>query len=371
MGKEKSKTIFVGLSGGVDSSIAAALLQREGHVVHGVYLKVWSPDLEDLMHGCPWEEDVRYAEATARHLGIPFAVWDVSKEYFGNVVEYFVSEHRLGRTPNPDIMCNREIKFGIFLQRALRDGADMIATGHYVIKRPAVRVQRSGELNPEPCTLYAALDKNKDQSYFLYTLNQDQLAHALFPIGEYTKPEVRKMANEWGLPTAVRKDSQGICFLGKIPVKAFLERRIPSHAGALVTSSGRTVGAHDGVEFYTIGQRHGIGSPGGGTPFFVAGKDAATNTVIVAEGEADSVLYRREICVTNLHWISGVCPQLPLDVCARIRYRQPLQECVLTSTEAGFLIHCKKPQRAVTPGQAIVFYTGEEMIGGGVIDASF
>lgn len=352
------KKIFVGLSGGVDSSVAAALLQKEGHEISGVYLKVWSPDLEDLMQGCPWEEDVRYAEATAKHLGIPFAVWDVSKEYYDRVVSYFFAEYKAGRTPNPDIMCNREIKFGIFLERARAEGADMIATGHY-----ARRVQRHSGASQ----LLQAKDKNKDQSYFLYSLTQEQLRHALFPIGEYTKPEVRRMAKEWKLPSANRKDSQGLCFLGKISVRDFLKTRIAPRSGELVTTTGEVVGTHEGAEYFTIGQRHGIGSRGGGTPYFVVEKHIAANRVIVAKGKDDRMLYRSTLELENVHWISRVAPKFPLDCTARIRYRQPLQEATITFHDSRFTIHFKLPQRAVTPGQACVFYNGESMLGGGVI----
>ncbi|MBI4262716.1 tRNA 2-thiouridine(34) synthase MnmA [Candidatus Uhrbacteria bacterium] len=383
MSSQQNKKIYVGLSGGVDSSVAAALLQKDGHDVTGVYLKVWSPDLEDLMHGCPWEEDVRYAEATAKHLGIPFAVWDVSKEYFEHVVDYFIAEHRLGRTPNPDIMCNREIKFGIFLQRSRKEGADLIATGHYVRKHnaPQPPLNLRGGVPPLKIRggeegLWCAVDHNKDQSYFLYSLTQNQLRYALFPVGDYSKPEVRKMAEEWGLPTAKRKDSQGICFLGKIPVKEFLKLRIPEHEGQLVTPSGKVVGKHEGTEFYTIGQRHGIGYKGGGTSYYVAGKNLEKNHVVVAETNDAPELHRQEIVVNDVRWIAGVAPVLPLTCMARIRYRQPLQAACITPSHSplhkgekeGVIVTFVKPQRAVTPGQACVLYQGDMMLGGGAIE---
>ncbi len=356
--------VYVGLSGGVDSSVTAALLQKEGHVVHGIYLKVWSPDLEDLMHGCPWEEDVRYASAVAEHLGIPFEVWDVSKEYYDRVVSYFFAEYEAGRTPNPDIMCNREIKFGIFLERALAEGADAIATGHYA------RLERESPISKSQFPSYKLLqakDLNKDQSYFLYSLIQEQLQHALFPIGEYTKPEVRAMAKEWKLPTASRKDSQGLCFLGKISVRDFLKTRIASHEGALVTTGGKVVGKHEGAQYFTIGQRHGIGSPGGGTPYFVVEKNIKTNRVVVAEGERDPALYHRELTASDPYWIAGVAPDFPLHCKARIRYRQPLQDCVVSYENDVLHVLFEKPQRAVTAGQAVVFYLNEEMLGGAII----
>ncbi|MDO8581367.1 MAG: tRNA 2-thiouridine(34) synthase MnmA [bacterium] len=396
--------VFVGLSGGVDSSVAAALLQKEGHVVHGVYLKVWSPDLEDLMQGCPWEEDVQYASATAKHLGISFSVWDVSKEYYDKVVSYFFAEYKAGRTPNPDIMCNREIKFGIFLKRACAEGADMIATGHYVRKynSPLPPLTLRGEVPPlkvshrlwrDPASiknnsggeggeegLLCAVDKNKDQSYFLYSLSQKQLRHALFPIGEYTKPEVRAMAKEWGLPTANRKDSQGLCFLGKISVRDFLKTRLPPREGDLVTADGKVVGKHEGAQYFTIGQRHGIGSPGGGTPYFVVSKDIQKNKVTVAKGKDDAALYQKEMQLENVHWISNEASAFPLDCMTRIRYRQPLQEAkidfsplskgdatCLPAGREGVTVTFKQPQRAITSGQACVFYQGEHMLGGGVI----
>jgi len=336
----------------------------------------------------------------AAHLDIPFQTWDFTEEYGRAVVDYMIREYAGGRTPNPDVMCNRHIKFGLFLERAIEMGADWVATGHYV-RKPETR-------NPKPETnskskiqnfkLLSARDLQKDQSYFLWTLTQEQLKRCLFPIGEYTKPEVRELARRLGLPTAEKPDSQGICFIGEINIREFLRRYIPERRGRVLTTAGRTVGKHDGIEFYTIGQREGIGI-GGGIPYYVAEKDVAANTLTVAEGPYDEKLFRRELVAIDVSWISGQEPKFPLRCEARIRYRQPLQRCIVQTDENGevgevaakttspseaihqakrlnnLIVTFAEPQRAVTPGQSIVFYQddsfdpaqGREMLGGGVI----
>src|SRR3989338_9092328 len=346
------------------------------------------------------------AMRVAAHLGIPFRTWDLSREYRAAVVDYLIREYAAGRTPNPDVMCNRRIKFGIFLERALEAGADYIATGHYA------RLMRSGQgsVNNEqslllaPCSLFTGVDFNKDQSYFLWTLWQEELRRTLFPVGEFTKPEVREMARKFGLPTAEKPDSQGICFIGEINVREFLQQHIPSERGKVLTASGKAVGEHQGAAFYTIGQRHGIGTGGrpalpgeprpamsgaGGIPYYVIGKDMAANTLTVAEGPYDKHLFRAELEARSAHWVAGRVPSFPLRCSARIRYRQPLQTCIVTNhkslgtgatiREASFrvtngsmthdqlLVHFDEPQRAVTPGQSIVFYRGEVMLGGAII----
>lgn len=381
--------VVVGMSGGVDSSVAAALLKKDGYDVTGVFMKNWA----DPRYPCPWEEDRRDAMRVAAILDIPFETWDFTREYREAVVSYMIREYTAGRTPNPDVMCNREIKFGIFLKRALERGVDFVATGHYVIKHEAgnmkqkqyvsgSKFQASGDASS--FTLHAARDLNKDQSYFLWTLTQEQLKHALFPIGEYEKPEVRKLAEMFGLPTAEKPDSQGVCFIGELDVNAFLHDHIASRPGRVVTSSGRDIGEHDGVEFYTIGQRHGI-NIGGGIPYYVSAKDALTNTLVVAEGPNDDTLFRKELTAEEIHWISGDPPAggLPFECEARIRYRQPLQHCrvegirnkELGKRPEGIIPNSKfllrvvfdEEQRAVTPGQSIVFYQDGVMLGGGII----
>lgn len=427
MSGKKTPLVYVAMSGGVDSSVAAALLKEQGHEVVGVHIKMWS----DPSIPCSFKEDRYDAMAAAEKIGIPFQTWDLTEEYRTAVVEYMIREYAAGRTPNPDVMCNREVKFGVFLRTALERGADAIATGHYVRLQtsknpvfygaferickadrdppcqvfqsyPAVVIKSRGIFHkavdvrgveprrfflarkipnrstPTAYSLYQAKDENKDQSYFLWTLGQDQLRHCLFPIGEYIKPEVREMARKMGLPTAEKKDSQGICFIGEIDLKAFLKKHIPVKQGTVVTTSGKTVGEHEGLSFYTIGQREGLGI-GGGIPYYVAAKDAAANTLVVAEGPYDAELFTQMLSITDVNWISGAAPKLPLQCKARIRYRQPLQKARITNYESGsmddhslipnssFLIHFDKPQRAVTPGQSIVFYSGEEMLGGGII----
>ena len=313
------------------------------------------------------QEDARKAAAV---LGIPFYTFDFEKEYREQVVDYMVSGYRSGITPNPDVMCNREIKFGLFLEKALAMGADYIATGHYA----RLRQVKSYEL-------LSGADLNKDQSYFLWTLTQEQLARTLFPIGDYTKPEIREMSRKFGLPNAEKKDSQGLCFMGDVDVFEFLKSEIPARKGKIITTKGKEIGEHEGVEFYTIGQRHGIGSPGGGIIYYVVGKDAENNILYVGEGEQDEKLYKNELVVSDSHWISGEEPNLPLRCQARIRYRQPLQSCEIKCIEnqksetmnnvSCFMFHVSfdSPQRAVTPGQSIVFYNGEVVVGGGVIMA--
>ncbi len=372
------RRIFVGMSGGVDSSVVAALFMNRGFDVRGVHIKMWGdPEIP-----CTFKEDRYDAMRAAAHLGIPFETWDLTEEYKQAVVEYMIAEYRAGRTPNPDVMCNREIKFGVFLRRALERGADFVATGHYVrlepefpisnfqfLKEERKSLQNSrieNSLKIENCKLKIAKDAQKDQSYFLWTLTQEQLWHCLFPIGEYTKPEVRAMARKLGLPNADKPDSQGICFIGEIDMGEFLKKYIPVKRGSVITTAGKVVGEHDGLSFYTIGQRHGI-EIGGGIPYYVAEKKPETNTLVVAEGPYDEKLFSNELAVSDANWISGKEPKLPLKCEARIRYRQALQKCMVKKTDGGVHVFFAEPQRAVTPGQSIVFYLGDEMLGGGII----
>ena len=329
------------MSGGVDSSVAAAMLKNDGYDVMGVHMLCWE--------GCANNEDKQDAMRVAAVLNIPFLVWDFKKEYKDAVYNYMIREYMAGRTPNPDVMCNKEIKFGIFLKRALEAGADYIVTGHYV--------RRIGD------KLFAAKDKNKDQSYFLWTLIQDQLQHCLFPIGDYLKSEIRDLAQKFGLPTAQKKDSQGLCFVGKIDFVEFLKNELPVKNGAVKNFAGKILGRHDGAHFYTIGQRHGLNLGGQAQPIYVAKKDLATNTLVMANGADEAILYKKKLIAENFNWI-GKIPEIPFLCQARIRYRQPLQACRVSGDTVVF----DQPQRAVAPGQSIVFYKEDgEMLGGGII----
>ncbi|MDO8571190.1 MAG: tRNA 2-thiouridine(34) synthase MnmA [bacterium] len=371
MKSKKKQTVFVALSGGVDSAATAGLLKKQGYSVVGVFMRqfdVSNVSKEDTSQlACSWEFDRRSAMSAAATLDIPFKEWDFRKQYHKEVVNYMFREYKAGRTPNPDAMCNKYIKFDAFLKKALKEGADYIATGHYVrCKQSVVSSKQKAEKRKE-YKLYQAKDKDKNQSYFLYSLAQEQLKYCLFPLGEYLKSDVRKMAKKFGLPQWNKKDSQGICFVGKIPMKDYLQTKIPMKPGALTTVDGKVVGTHHGAAYYTIGQRHGLGFVGGDDPYYVVSKDMKHNVVFVAKGNAKE-LYKKDIKVSDMHWISGIQPVLPMECSAGIRYRQPLQRAVVTIIHhSSFLIQFNKPQRAVTPGQAIVFYKGQEMVGGGII----
>ncbi|MDO8443595.1 MAG: tRNA 2-thiouridine(34) synthase MnmA [Candidatus Azambacteria bacterium] len=369
----KKTKVFVAMSGGVDSSVAALLLKKRGYDITGVYMKGWS------LTGCA-EDDARDARRVAGALNIPFYVFDFEEEFKKSVVDYMISGYADGITPNPDVMCNKEIKFGLFLEKALKLGADYIATGHYTRlcrEFPISNFQFSNN------TLKIAKDLNKDQSYFLWTLNQGHLKYCLFPLGEYTKPQVRMLAKKYKLPTAEKPDSQGVCFIGEIDVGGFLKEKLGKNPGPIKNMDGKIIGTHDGVIFYTIGQRKGIGIKGSlpgeqGKTYYVAAKNVDTNTLWVAEGESER-LFSKELAVKNINWISGKQPKLPLKCLARIRYRQPLQQAIIMSHVANRLsLLFDIPQRAITPGQSAVFYkmngpssakasAGKEMLGGGII----
>lgn len=378
---EQSRRVFVGMSGGVDSSVTALLLRDQGYDVVGVFMKCFNVD------GCA-EQDAEDARRVAGQLGIPFYVWDFEDAYKKRVVEYMIEGYRNGITPNPDVMCNREIKFGLFLEKALLMGADYVATGHYVRLRRTQLTTDKKQLTNESdarqmsdvnCQLFSALDTNKDQSYFLWTLTQAQLRHCLFPIGDYTKPEVRAIAQRAGLVTAEKKDSQGICFLGQVTLDDFLAQYIPEKHGEVVHTSGKTLGTHKGAYFYTIGQRHGFSdalrsagsyehTKGGRKPLYISNKDVRTNTLTVVEGSDHPELFKQEVELTQTNFISPI-NNIPLSVKARVRYRQPLADATLLPLETGnWKLVFSEPQKFVAPGQSAVFYSREgEMIGGGVI----
>ena len=342
--------VYVGMSGGVDSSLTAALLKEQGYNVTGVYMKNWTQDLPGMK--CPWADDLADAKRVAVQLGIPFKVFDFQKEYRQKVVDYMIDEYKAGRTPNPDIMCNQEVKFKVFLDASLDDGADMIATGHYA------RVQ-DGQL-------LMAEDQGKDQTYFLHRVTQNALLKTLFPLGEFTKAKVRDMAAERGLATAAKKDSQGICFVGKVGIKDFLQQYVAAEPGNIIDkTTGKVVGQHDGAIFYTFGQRHGLGV-GGGLPYYVVGKDMAKNEVYVTTNLNDDSLWRNKLRLGQLHWINDE-PQMGKTYQVRTRYRAPLIACTLAQTDAGMVLELADPERAITPGQSAVLYDGARVVGGGIV----
>ncbi len=429
------KKVFIAMSGGVDSSVAAALLKDQGYDVTGVFMKFWSPNFASASGGaslgepddnqssfCLWKKEREDALRVAAIIDIPLLTWDFTKEYESKVVDYMIDAYKQGITPNPDLMCNKEIKFGMFFNKALAEGADLIATGHYAqirIKNQELRIKGSchscesrnlkipdlvRDDSHNGYELLKAKDLNKDQSYFLYTLNQKHLSKTLFPIGKYTKPQVRELAKKFGLPTAEKKDSQGVCFIGPLKVREFLKERIKPKKGSIVKisksapkgslrlhqlisksvikSDPLVFGTHDGVYYYTIGQRHGMDIKNGGGPYFVTRKDVKKNILYVGE-EKD--LYSDTAIVPNVTWV-GAMPILPAEIGVKIRYRSESIPCVLENNEAieqlnndglctaeserynhSLKLRFHKRARAITPGQAAVFYDDDKVLGGGTI----
>jgi tRNA-specific 2-thiouridylase len=343
----------------VDSSLSAALLVEQGYDVTGVYMKNWSQDLPGM--ACPWAEDLADAKRVAVQLGIPFKVFDFESDYKHLVVDYMIAEYKAGRTPNPDVMCNQEVKFGLFLQASLADGADFIATGHYA------RVEKR--------KLLKAKDANKDQTYFLYRITEQALAKTIFPIGNMTKPEVRREAAKRGLITAGRRESQGICFVGNVGIREFLGQYVDAVPGDIVEQeSGAVVGRHDGAIFYTFGQRHGLAA-GGGMPYYVVGKDMAKNLVYVSHDLNNQEFWRGELKLTDVHWIDSeqiIDEKKTYQV--RLRHRGELIDCRLdcfgdkSPRNDGVVVKLSQPVRAVAPGQSAVIYDGEVVLGGGIVD---
>ena len=357
--------ILVGVSGGVDSAVATYLLREQGFDVQGMFMKNWDED--DKEGYCSAAVDLEDASSVCEQLGIELHTRNFSSEYWDHVFSYFLDEYRAGRTPNPDVLCNREIKFKTFLEHALILGADHIATGHYA------RVEyRDGYYR-----LLKARDGNKDQTYFLHALGQHQLQRALFPLGELCKPEVRRIAKQQGFTNAAKKDSTGICFIGERKFKQFLSRFLPAQHGEMRTPEGELIGQHDGLMYYTLGQRQGLGiggSQGGsGDPWYVVGKDLDNNILIVAQGHDHPLLFRAELTASQLNWIAERPAALPFHCMAKTRYRQADQACTITQLGAELdgnrcHLHFEQPQRAITPGQSVVFYLGDECLGGGVIE---
>ena len=392
--------IVVGLSGGVDSSVTAYLLKQQGHEVIGLFMRNWNDASVTLEDECPWVEDSNDALLVAQKLDIPFQVIDMSELYKERIVDYMFSEYEKGRTPNPDILCNREVKFDVFLQTALSLGADKVATGHYA--RVSSFVDETGK---EIYQLLAGKDNNKDQSYFLCQLNQNQLSKALFPIGELTKPEVREIAREIGLVTADKKDSQGLCFIGKVSLPTFLQQQLIPKEGEIVEifsdykefhkekpvfetkldelkylskkikyqkEDGKVIGKHQGAQFFTIGQSKGLGIGGHKESCFIIDRDMENNILFVGEGKNFPGLYRKALKINNdeVHWVREdlrLKNGESMKIKARIRYRQPLEDAVLYQYEEGFFIEFENPQSAIAEGQFAAWYQGEELLGSGVI----
>lgn len=341
--------VYVGMSGGVDSSLTAALLVEQGYDVTGVYMKNWTQDLPGMK--CPWADDLADAKRVAVQLGIDFKVFDFEAEYKQKVVDYMIDEYKAGRTPNPDIMCNQEVKFKIFLETALEDGADMIATGHYA--------------QVENGVLKMAVDANKDQTYFLYRVTGEALQKTLFPLGKFKKPDVRIMAEERGLFTATKKDSQGICFVGKVGIREFLSQYVEQVPGEIIDKkSGKVLGHHDGAIFYTLGQRHGL-DLGGGLPYYVVGKDMDKNEVYVTTDLNDATLWKDDVQLDNVHWINDTPSTGIYQV--RIRHRAPLIDAELSYSDTQVILKLRDEQRAVASGQSIVIYKDDICLGGGII----
>ena len=393
------KRVIVGLSGGVDSSVAAYLLKAQGYDVIGLFMKNWHDDSVTISNECPWLEDSNDALLVAEKLGIPFQTVDLSEQYKERIVDYMFNEYEQGRTPNPDVLCNREIKFDVFMKIALSLGADYVATGHYcrkdTITKDGVAFHR----------LLSGKDNNKDQSYFLCQLSQEQLSKTLFPIGELTKPEVREIATREGLITADKKDSQGLCFIGKVRLPEFLQQKLKPKEGLIVEvplenenyhlntpefnsheeelahhakkieytlSDGKVVGKHQGAHFFTKGQRKGLNVGGTPEPLFVIETNVDENIIFTGQGKSHPGLYRRTLFVTNdeLHWVREdlrLKPDESLTVKARIRYRQPLQQAKLYQIDSGLYVDFEDPQSAITEGQFVAWYLDDELVGSGVI----
>jgi tRNA-specific 2-thiouridylase len=393
------KRVVVGLSGGVDSSVAAYLLQQQGYEVIGLFMKNWHDDSVTISNECPWLEDSNDALLVAEKLGIPFQTVDLSEQYKEKIVDYMFNEYEKGRTPNPDVLCNREIKFDVFMKIAISLGADYVATGHYC---------RKGEMENNGKKVYQLLsgvDTNKDQSYFLCQLSQEQLAKSLFPIGELTKPEVREIAAQMNLITAEKKDSQGLCFIGKVRLPEFLQQKLEKKEGLIVQidaldpiynekptefqseeeklafesrtlsyepNMGKAVGKHQGAHFFTIGQRKGLNVGGTKEPLFIIATNVDTNTIYTGLGSEHPGLFKKSLFIQNseVHWIRedlAIANGEKMDVMARIRYRQALQKATLHQFENGLYVTFEDPQSAITEGQFVAWYTNNELVGSGVI----
>jgi len=388
---KKKGIVYVGLSGGVDSSVSAALLKQAGFDVRGVFIKVWQPD---FWGGCTMKEDRFDAMRVCAKLDIPFFTLDLEKEYKKEVVDYMIAEYKAGRTPNPDVMCNKYVKFGGFFDWAMKNGADYVATGHYarILSIPEDKIKSSSDtdiflLKNSSCSrrprsqaphktlscLLAGADKNKDQSYFLWTLTQKQISKTLFPVGNMEKPEVRKLAKKFGLETAVKKDSQGLCFIGKVEMAEFLKYFIKTKVGNVLNTKGEIVGKHNGAELYTIGQRHGFtlikNSPNDNKSFIIE-KNIINNTITISSDFKQKInINEKQIIISDVNWIAGQTPDLTKNYQARIRYRGELGKCKLKKiSDNKYQVIFNKEKKFSTPGQSMVIYDGEICLGGGIIN---
>ena len=359
----KDVKVIVGMSGGVDSSVSAHLLIEQGYQVEGLFMKNWDED--DGTEYCTAMDDLADAQAVCDKLKIKLHTANFAAEYWDNVFEHFLAEYKAGRTPNPDILCNREIKFKAFLDYAKVLGADYIATGHYV------RRQDLGDKT----LLLRGVDANKDQSYFLHAVGGNEIAQTLFPIGEFEKPRVREIAEEQGLATARKKDSTGICFIGERRFKDFLKQYIPAQPGQIETSDGEVIGKHEGLMYYTLGQRQGIGIGGtrnhGEAPWYVVAKDLERNVLVVGQGKDHPLLFSESLTSNQIFWVNSEPTHYPYKCTAKVRYRQGDQSCTITKQDNTYTVTFDEPQRAVTPGQSVVFYNEDECLGGGVIEQIF
>ncbi len=363
--KNNKGKVFVGMSGGVDSSVSAALLKEQGYDVTGVFIKVWQPEFFE----CTWRQDRMDAMRVCAKLDIPFVTLNLEDEYKREVVDYMIREYKEGKTPNPDVMCNKYVKFGGFFDWAMLQGADYVATGHYA--RVAEGCGLDADKRRKIFKLLAGDDKNKDQTYFLWTLTQKQLSKTFFPIGDIEKPQVRRLAKKYNLSTSAKKDSQGLCFIGKIDIKDFLKNYIEEKKGDVLSDKGEVIGTHDGAFYLTVGQRHSFTvnkKTPNDNPYYIIEKDLKNNTITVSNDVLKvDFIEKNEVVLRDINWTLGEEPDFSKKYKARIRYRQPLEDCIIQKENNQIKLTFDKPQKSITSGQSAVIYDGEVCLGGGII----